>query len=103
MNLQELYDTVEQLVRNARLSSKDPDEIQVGIVIQQGQHIGGTPMAGIKNMQLGFDWDNGKCLILPDRNLTTISNEDLTDWRKSIDKAGWDYYNRRQKAPKDKQ
>ena len=44
------------------------DDFEVVIRIRESW-VGPTPSAEIKRIDCGFDWDKGKLLILPDRDL----------------------------------
>lgn len=41
--------------------------------------VGGTPCVGIRSVHNGFDWNNHKCIIHTDRDITEISKEDKRD------------------------
>ena len=103
MNLQEFVGTIEEIYTQVRLQGLNPEHIQVGVVIKKVGSVGPTPYEPISHLQLGIDWDRGKVQIFTkNRNITTISDEDIKEWSESVQKAGWDYYERRQKTPKKK-
>lgn len=60
-----------ELTRLCHLLANDRyADIKVEIVIKKPfDTIGGTPSVPVKNMYMGFDWDNGKFLIYPEENL----------------------------------
>jgi hypothetical protein len=43
-------------------------------------------------MQTGFDWDNGKLMIFPDKDLRSIEADELMALRKANEKEGWAIY-----------
>lgn len=76
-----------------------PTDTRVGIVVQTVGSIGGTPTVDIKSIYAGFDWDNGKLLIYPEKDLRTIEADELLALRKANEKEGWvEYENRGLKA-----
>lgn len=46
--------------------------------------IGGTPCVAVAGLNAGFDWDNGKLILRPEQELTTLSQEDVGAIRKSV-------------------
>jgi hypothetical protein len=46
-------------------------------------------------MQSGFDWDNGKLMIFPDKDLRIIEADELLALRKAHEKEGWAQYENR--------
>ncbi len=66
-----------------------PDNLEneVEIVIESQGSIGGTPTVKIKNIQVGFDWDNKKILIYTDTPVIKLTQEELEDVRKSLKQA----------------
>lgn len=60
-----------ELNRICNLLSNDRyADVKIEIVVKKPfGTIGGTPTVPVKNMYMGFDWDNGKFLIYPEENL----------------------------------
>jgi hypothetical protein len=76
-----------------------PADIQVGIVVKTVGQIGGTPTVAIKSIDAGFDWDSGKLMIFPEKDVRTIEADELLALRKANEKQGWaEYENRGLKA-----
>ena len=93
MNLSDLKELVDWHY-NQQLG--DPADIQVGIVVQTVGQAGGTPIVAVHK---GFDWDNGKLLIFPEKQLRTIEADELLALRKANEKEGWaEYENKGLKA-----
>lgn len=65
----------------------DKLEGNVEIVVMSQGSIGPTPTVNIKNIQLGFDWDNGKILIFADAPIIKLTPEDLEAVKKSLSQA----------------
>jgi len=95
MNIKELKDQVDRLYENQCLFSHNhPEDITVGIVVKSGG-VGGTPIVGIKSIQAGFDWDNGKLMIYPEKGLRVVRDDELLALRKASEEYGWALYENR--------
>lgn len=93
MNLKELKEQVDWLYENQLRSYQHaPEDITVSIVVKTVGTVGGTPGVGVKSMQSGFDWDNGKLMIFPEKDLRSIEADELERLRKASDKEGWAQY-----------
>ena len=93
MNLKELKEQVDWLYENQLLRHHQaPEDITVSIVVKTAGTVGGTPGVGVKSMQSGFDWDNGKLMIFPEKDLRSIEADELERLRKASDKEGWAQY-----------
>jgi hypothetical protein len=93
MNLKELKEQVDWLYESQlRHNYPAPDGVTISIVVKTAGTAGGTPGVGVKNMQAGFDWDNGRLLIFPEKDLRTIEADELERLRKASDKEGWAQY-----------
>lgn len=97
MTLTDLQFYVDRMMLHADSNHKNPDDIHVGIVTTQYGSIGGTPLTEIQSIEMGFDWDNGKCLIRPQNKLVVIDDSDLVEWGKSHNAARWDYFQQKLK------
>lgn len=61
--------------------------------------IGPTPIVPVKNFHVGFDWDNGKLLIIPENPLIEKDIDFVKQFKDLQDKAGWlEYENRNLKS-----
>ena len=95
MNIKELRNQVVRLFENqCGFAQKSPEDVIVGIVIKPGG-VGGTSVVGIRSIQAGFDWDNGKLMIYPEKDLRVIEADELLAMRKAIEKDGWAQYENR--------
>lgn len=95
MNIKELRNQVVRLYENqCGFAHEPPEDIIVGIVIKPGG-VGGTSVVGIKSIQAGFDWDNGKLMIYPEKDLRVIESDELLAMRKAIEKEEWAQYENR--------
>jgi hypothetical protein len=93
MNLKELKEQVDWLYESQlRHNYPAPDGVTVSIVVKTAGTVGGTPCVGVKSMQSGFDWDNGKLMIFPEKDLRYIEADELERLRKDSDKEGWAQY-----------
>ena len=93
MNLKELKEQVDWLYESQlRHNYPAPEGVNVVIVVKTAGTVGGTPCVNIKNMHAGFDWDNGKLMIFPEKDLRSIEADELERLRKASDKEGWAQY-----------
>jgi hypothetical protein len=61
--------------------------------------VGGQPTVKVKNIQMGFDWDQGKFIITPEEDLTPSDRDFAKQMKDMQERAGWaDYENRNLKA-----
>jgi len=61
--------------------------------------VGGQPTVPVKNISMGFDWDQGKFMITPEEGLTPSDRDFAKQMREMQERAGWaDYENRNLKA-----
>ena len=98
MKLSELRDVVNRAVENHNQYGGDR-EVVASIVVRTVGTIGGTPTVNVKSIHAGFDWDSGKLLIYPEKDLRTIEADELLALRKASEKEGWaEYENRGLKA-----
>ena len=76
---------------------EDP-EVVIGIKLPYST-VGGSPFVKVKNVQMGFDWDQGKFFIMPEENLTPSDRDFAKQMKEMQDRAGWaDHENRNLKA-----
>lgn len=61
--------------------------------------VGARPSVGVKSVQMGFDWDAGKFILIPEEPLTPSDRDFDKQMRDMQERAGWaDSENRRLKA-----
>lgn len=92
MTLQELADKINRLIEITHLQHKDPSKIEVGIYVKRIGTVGPLPTVGIQHIATGIDWDAGKCIITPIKDLREIDADELASIRKKFDEMGWAYY-----------
>lgn len=98
MTLSDLRDVINLAIENHNRYGGG-QEVVASIVVRVPGAIGGTPTVGVKTIQAGFDWDNGKLLIYPEKDLRTIEADEILALRKANEKEGWaEYENRGLKA-----
>jgi hypothetical protein len=94
MNAKEFITRLNDLIsRNNRESRLD--EFRVGIQTTKLNSIGGTYITDIKSVNFGFDWDNNKLLIYPEKELREIDLNELDNIRKELERIGWDQFQNR--------
>ena len=67
---------VKELV--AELQTMDP-EGSVYVNDTRFGTIGGSPKVLLRRCQAGFDWDHGKVILYPEKNMTSVSPEAVKD------------------------
>ena len=92
MNLQELYNIVEQQVILCERRHQDPVTIKVCIPIQTVNAVGGTPCVDVKQAIKGFDWDDNKFMLYPEKDLSFTDHDHLAIMRKEAEDMGWTAY-----------
>jgi hypothetical protein len=61
--------------------------------------VGAMPMVAVKSAQNGFDWENGKFILMPEEDLAPVDRDFAEQMRDMQDKLGWaEYENRGLKA-----
>ena len=93
MTLLELYNILERQIILCEESKYDPNTIKVKVPITTITSIGGTPCVDVNRANIGFDWDNGKFMIYPDKSLSLTDNDQLEKMRKEAEQIGWNGYN----------
>jgi hypothetical protein len=95
MKLSELHRLVELYHRDGH--HEDP-EVVVKIKLPYST-VGGLPTVKVKNVQMGFDWEQGKFIITPEEDLTLSDRDFVKQMTEMQERAGWaDYENRNLKA-----
>ena len=85
MKLSELHRLVN--VYQERMMREDP-EVVVQIKLPYST-MGGQPTVSVKSLQMGFDWDHGKFILIPEENLTPADRDFAQQMRKMQDDLGW--------------
>lgn len=96
MKLSELKKYIDRQMEIMR-DYEDP-EVVVRITLPYST-VGGSPFVKVKNVQMGFDWDQGKFFLYPEENLTPSDRDfakQMTDMQTRAGNA--DYENRNLKA-----
>jgi hypothetical protein len=95
MKLSELKHIVDLHHRDGHY--EDP-EVVIAIKLPYST-VGGSPTVKVKTMWMGFDWDHGKFIIIPEEDLTPSDRDFAKQMKEMQDRAGWaDYENRNLKA-----
>lgn len=82
------------------LAGTAPDAKVVIQVLRPGS-MGGTPCVSVASLNVGFDWDNGKLMLVPEHPLTQLTAEDVAAIRESVSRGqSWHAYeaHKKQKA-----
>lgn len=65
------------------------DESEVVILDTRFGTIGPSPCIGVRGISEGFDWDNGKLIIHPEKRMTSVDKETVDAMIKSSSDSGW--------------
>ena len=91
MTAKQLLDRLNDLnSRNNRLSRLE--EFTVGIKTVKLNSVGGTYLTDIKSINYGFDWDNNKLILTPEKELREVDLDEVASMRDELSKIGWTAY-----------
>lgn len=94
MKFSELKRLVDLYYRDMR----EDDEVVIQIKLPYST-VGGTPFVKVKNVQSGFDWDQGKFFVIPEEDVCPSDRDFAKQMKDMQERAGWaDYENRNLKA-----
>ncbi len=92
MTFAKLKQVVEVIGESIKRQNLDPEKVTLGIRVQNVAAIGPTPITEILSVSLGFDWDKGRCIIYPMKNLREIELDELAKLRETYNKDGLKQY-----------
>jgi len=92
MNFAKLKQAVEVIGESIKRQNLDPEKVTMGIRVQNVAAVGPTPITEILSVSLGFDWDKGRCIIYPMKNLREIELDELAKLRETYNKDGLKQY-----------
>ena len=92
MTFAKLKQVVEVIGESIKRQNLDPEKVTMGIRVQNVAAIGTTPITEILSVSLGFDWDKGRCIIYPMKNLREIELDELAKLRETYNKDGLKQY-----------
>jgi len=87
MKLTEFYETLTRYIGDRYAHEKT-----VCIPHKMVGSIGGTPVVNVKSINSGFDWDNGKFMLMPEKELRLVDADEYNRTKKHYDQLGWDIY-----------
>jgi hypothetical protein len=85
MKLSELHRLVNLYHREEHY---DDPEVVIQIKLPYST-VGAQPRVPVKNVQMGFDWDQGKFFIVPEEVLTPSDRDFAKQMKEMQDRAGW--------------
>lgn len=65
------------------------DDLEVYILDTKFGGIGPSPSVKVRGVSEGFDWDSGKVLIHPEKNMTSVDKETIKSMITYANQAGW--------------
>lgn len=91
MNLEELKRMVDFAYDRATgyASRDNPESYKIVIPVYRVGSVGGTPSVDVKNISIGFDWDNGKIFVNPESRLREIDRDEIKSLQDKYDELGW--------------
>lgn len=90
MTLEQLKQIIDAAFDRANsYSGVNAEDIQVGIKVFRVGAIGGTPVANINSIHMGFDWDMGKMIITPEPELRETDRDEIKTLIKKYDELSW--------------
>jgi len=92
MTFAKLKQSVEVIGESIKRQNLDPEKVTMGIRVQNVAAVGPTPITEILSVSLGFDWDKGRCIIYPMKNLREIELDELAKLRENYNKDGLKQY-----------
>ena len=96
MKLRELKALVDRAVETSR--DYEDHEVVVAVKLPYTT-VGAIPMVAVKSVNKGFDWENGKFIIMTEEELTPADRDFATQMKKIQEDLGWSQLeNRRLKA-----
>lgn len=84
MKFYDFYQSMKRVNDQPETQRREPS---VFIEVYKPGVIGGTPCVPVKLLHSGFDWDNGKVLIVPEWQLTELTPEQVADITASVRKG----------------
>ena len=92
MTFAKLKDVVKVIGESIERQKLDPEEVVLGIRVQNVAAVGPTPIEEVLSISLGFDWDRGRCIIYPMKPLREIELDELAKIRKEYNTDGMKQY-----------
>jgi hypothetical protein len=90
MKLIELKAILDMYASDPRVCMND-----IVVLIQSPNSIGARPTVKVKYANLGFDWDDGKFILICEQDLMVADNDLINRVRKAEEKYGWADYEMR--------
>ena len=92
MTFAKLKQSVEVIGESIKRQNLDPEKVTMGIRVQNVAAVGPSPITEVLSVSLGFDWDRGRCIIYPMKNLREIELDELAKLRENYNKDGLKQY-----------
>lgn len=92
--------SVQDLLNRAS-AVKRPDECRISVVTHSPGRLGGTPGVDIKAVNIGFDWNAGRLLLVPEHHVIEVDSteaEVITEEARKVNSpAGYQMWKRIQR------
>ena len=92
MTFAKLKEVIKVIGDSIERQKLDPEEVVLGIRVQNVSAIGPSPITEVLSVSLGFDWDRGRCIIYPMKTLREIELDELANLRKQYNTDGMKQY-----------
>ena len=93
-----LQQAIDLLTRIRDTAGSGRDSMTLSVMVFNPGTVGGTPRVPVVGMTAGFDWDRGALLLQPEKPLTTLTPQQLSDISESVRKGqSWHAYEAQKK------
>ena len=92
MTFAKLKEVVKVIDESITWQHLEPENVVVGIRVQNVSAIGPSPITEVLSLSLGFDWDRGRCIIYPTKTLREIDLDELASIRQQYNADGLKQY-----------
>lgn len=89
-----LFKELETIVEHIRSSYKgkynedECDNLRVCVHVKRIGVIGGTPCVDIKRIDVGFDWDKRKLMLIPETDLRETTRDEIKEIKEKYEELG---------------
>lgn len=79
-----LTTAIELLQRIAKHAGSRLDDMTLSLVVHSPSNVGGTPTVAIESIHAGIDWDASKVMLFANKEVTTLSKDDVQAITESV-------------------
>ena len=88
------FKELEMIIEHIRKSYKghynenECDDLRICIPVKIVGVVGGTPCVDVKLLSCGFDWDKGKLMIIPEKDLRETTRDEIKTIQDKYEELG---------------